>query len=118
MKEARESVFAATTVDLKELVEKKHFDKDLFDRLSVATLSLPPLRDLGNDILKIALHYVQVYNAEFKKRVQGFTESAEKALLSHSWPGNVRELANCIERAMIFVEREKIDSEDLIISSS
>jgi DNA-binding NtrC family response regulator len=79
---------------------------------------MPPLRELGDDILIIADHFVQLYSKEFKKQVKGFTESAEQVLLSHPWPGNVRELANCIERSMIFIDKERIDSKDLLISLS
>lgn len=117
-KELKVRVIAATRVDLKELVRKGEFREDLFYRLSVVFLSLPPLRELGEDILTIALHYMQVCNAQFKKRVKGFAEPAKKLLLSYPWPGNVRELANCIERAMIFVDSEQIDSGDLSILSA
>ena len=109
---------AGTKHDLKEMVERGDFQEDLYNQLNVVSLSLPPLRDLGEDILKIALHFVRVYNAEFKKNIKGFTEDAEKVLLSHPWPGNVRELVNCVERAMIFIGKDRIDSADLIIPSA
>lgn len=114
-KEVHVRLIAGTKHDLSAMIESRGFLKDLYSQLNVVTLSLPPLRDLGEDILKIALHFVRVYNTEFKKHIKGFTENAEKMLLSHSWPGNVRELANCIERAMIFIGKDKIDSSDLII---
>ena len=84
--------------------------------MNIVTITLPPLRKLGQDILIIADHFLKIYNLEFKKRAKGFTESARKKLLEYPWPGNVRELSNCLERAMIFLENEYVDDTDLIIS--
>jgi len=117
-RELKVRLIAATRKDLKEMVRKGRFSEDLYYQLSTVLFSLPPLRELGEDILAIAHHYLQIYNAQFKKRLKGFTESAEQLLLSYSWPGNVRELANCIERAMIFADGEQIDSGDLAVLSS
>ncbi|MCP4691614.1 MAG: AAA domain-containing protein [Desulfobacterales bacterium] len=108
-------VSAATNRDLKREVAEQRFREDLFYRLNVVSLTLPPLRDLDKDVLIIADHFVKLYNLEFKKRVKGFTKKAKNALLTHHWPGNIRELSNCIERAMIFTERINLDVEDLII---
>ncbi len=109
-------IIAATNRDLQKAVAEKRFREDLFYRLNVVTLTLPPLRKLGKDILTIADHFLKIYNLEFKKRSKGFTEPAKKKLLEYSWPGNVRELSNCLERAMIFLENEWVDDTDLIIS--
>jgi DNA-binding NtrC family response regulator len=109
-------VIASTNRDLRAEVADKRFRKDLFFRLNVVTLSMPPLRELGEDILTIAEHLLKRYNIEFKKKVRGFTDPARRRLLDHRWPGNVRELANCIERAMIFAEGEPIDVSDLVLS--
>jgi transcriptional regulator with PAS, ATPase and Fis domain len=110
-------VIAATSRNLQADVAQKRFREDLFFRLNVVTLSLPPLRELGDDILLIAEHLLNVYNVEFKKKVKGFTDKARRSLLDHGWPGNVRELGNCIERAMIFAEEEYIDFPELMLSS-
>ena len=109
-------VIASTNRDLQADVADKRFREDLFFRLNVVTLALPPLRELGDDILMIAEHFLNVYNVEFKKRVKGFSADARRGLLGHPWPGNVRELANCIERAMIFAEKDHIDAYDLVLS--
>jgi transcriptional regulator with PAS, ATPase and Fis domain len=109
-------IITATNRDLHKEVGEKRFREDLFYRLNVVTLTLPPLRKLGKDILIIADHFLKIYNLEFKKRAKGFTEAAKKKLLAYSWPGNVRELSNCLERAMIFLENEWVDDTDLITS--
>ena len=110
-------IIAATNRDLSKAVARKKFREDLFYRLNVVALTLPPLRKLGKDILMMADHFLKIYNMEFKKRARGFTEPAKKKLLEYSWPGNVRELSNCLERAMIFLENEWIDASDLVISN-
>ena len=109
-------VIASTNRDLQADVAAKRFREDLFFRLNVVSLPLPPLRELGDDILRIAEHLMNVYNVEFKKRVKGFSADACRELLDHPWPGNVRELGDCIERAMIFAEKEQIDASDLVLS--
>ena len=109
-------IIAATNRDLQKAVAEKRFREDLFYRLNVVTLTLPPLRKLAKDIMIMADHFLKIYNLEFKKRSKGFTEPAKKKLLEYSWPGNVRELSNCLERAMIFLENESVDDTDLIIS--
>jgi transcriptional regulator with PAS, ATPase and Fis domain len=108
-------VIASTNRDLQADVAAKRFREDLFFRLNVVTLPLPPLRELGGDILVIAEHLINRFNVEFKKRVQGFSADARQGLLDHTWPGNVRELGNCIERAMIFAEKERIDAAELVL---
>jgi transcriptional regulator with PAS, ATPase and Fis domain len=110
-------VIAATNRDLRADVGEKRFREDLFFRLNVVTLALPPLRELGDDILVIAEQLLNVYNVEFKKSVKGFTDRARRSLRDHGWQGNVRELGNCVERAMIFAEGEYIDLSDLVLSS-
>jgi transcriptional regulator with PAS, ATPase and Fis domain len=110
-------IIAATNRDLQAEVEQKTFREDLYYRLNVVRISLPPLRALGDDILLIADHLLKIFNIELKKRVTGFTRQAEQALLAYHWPGNVRELSNCIERAMIFIEKESIDAVDLVIDA-
>lgn len=108
-------IIAATNRNLAEEVAAKRFRDDLYYRLNVATLTLPPLRQIGEDILLIADHILKLYSLEFKRRVNGFTPAAQKKLREYSWPGNVRELSNCIERAMIFLESHWIDAKDLSV---
>lgn len=113
--EVKARIIAATNRNLEKAITKKTFRQDLYYRLNVVSLTMPPLRDLGEDILIIADHFLRTYNMEFKKQVKGFTEVARQALLGCPWPGNVRELNNCIERAMIFIEKEWIDKADLVV---
>jgi transcriptional regulator with PAS, ATPase and Fis domain len=108
-------VIAATNRHLQDDVDRKHFREDLFYRLNVVSIIMPPLRELGSDILIISEYLLKLFNVEFKKDVKGFTEDARQLLLNYSWPGNVRELSNCLERAMIFTEHETLDATDLVI---
>ncbi len=110
-------LIAATNRNLADLVRRGEFREDLFYRLNVINLHLPPLRKMGNDILIIADHFRQVFNMEFKKDIRGFTPQAHKKLLAYHWPGNVRELSNCIERAMIFTDGPMIEAKDLLLQS-
>lgn len=110
-------IIAATNRDLKLEIAEKRFREDLFYRLNVVSMDLPPLRELGEDVLLIADHFVRLLNVDFKKRINGFSPDARKALLAHSWPGNVRELNNCIERAMIFIDSDIIDLSDLVLTT-
>lgn len=91
----------ATNRDLGRMVSEGHFREDLFYRISVVPVILPPLREREDDILLLARHYIQEFNEKLNKRVRGFTAEAEAILLRYSWPGNVRELKNIIERVMI-----------------
>lgn len=109
-------IITATNRNLQKEVAKKNFREDLYYRLDVVSIRLPPLRELGKDILIIADHLLIIFNMEFKKKIKGFTQSAKEALLAHTWPGNVRELSNCLERAIIFSENKQIDKPDLILS--
>lgn len=109
-------IIAATNRDLQNEVYEKKFREDLYYRLNVVSLTLPPLRNLDEDILIIAHHLLTIFNMEFKKKVKGFTKSARNVMLNHKWPGNVRELSNCLERAMIFIEDDWIDESNLILS--
>ena len=108
-------IIAATNRDLQNDVYRKKFREDLYYRLNVVSLKMPPLREMGEDILTVANHFLRIFNIEFKKEVKGFTAEARQALLNYPWPGNVRELGNCIERAMIFAETEHIETADLVI---
>ena len=92
-------VLAATNKNLAELVDAAQFRSDLYYRLNVLQLTLPPLRDRGMDVLYIAQYFLQRINKTFQKEVREFSAEARQALLDYHWPGNVRELENAIERA-------------------
>lgn len=91
----------ATNRDLASMVAKGTFREDLYYRISVVPINLPPLRERNEDIISLAYYYVEEFNAKFHKGVKGFTPEAEEILKRHTWPGNVRELRNIIERIMI-----------------
>jgi len=100
-------VISATNQDLSLAMSDSKFRKDLYYRLQVVPILLPPLRERGRDILSLAKHFMEHFNRECHKDVQGLSKETEQALLSYDWPGNVRELKNVVERAMIFeVEKE------------
>jgi DNA-binding NtrC family response regulator len=107
-------VVAATNRNLQEEVKQGKFREDLFYRLNVLPISLPPLRDRADDIPRLVSFYVDVYNGEFKKHVKGVTPEAMEQLQRHSWPGNIRELRNTIERAMLLSENQMLDVEDFV----
>ena len=106
-------VVAATNRKLESEVEAGHFREDLFYRLQVLPIVLPPLRERVGDIPLLANYYIGRYNAEFRKRVRGLTPGAMAVLQEHPWPGNIRELRNAIERAMLLLEGEWIRAEDV-----
>ncbi len=116
--EADLRVIAATNRDLQNEVDEKRFREDLFYRLNVVSITMPPLRELGADIMIISEYLLKLFNVEFKKDVKGFSEDARQLLLSYSWPGNVRELSNCLERAMIFADKDTLDASELVISGN
>ena len=91
----------STNRDLSRMVAEGTFREDLFYRISVVPIVIPPLRERIDDLLLLARYYVEEFNRKFKKKVKGFTEDAEHILTAYHWPGNVRELKNIIERIMI-----------------
>jgi two-component system response regulator AtoC len=99
-------IIAATNVDIAEQIRKGRFRRDLYYRLNVIPIVLPPLHRREDDILQLAEYYLHYFNRELKKNIKGFTQSAAASLLSHDWPGNVRELRNLVEREMIFCRSE------------
>ena len=108
-------LICATNADLKEEVKGKRFRRDLFYRLKVVTLKIPPLRERGGDILLLAEHFRKDYAAKYDKPVRGFTREAKKALLKSSWEGNVRELQHAVERAVIISRDHYLNLNDLEI---
>lgn len=106
-------VIAATNKNLKKLVAEGKFREDLFYRIQVVPILVPPLRERREDILEIARFFIGAFNNEFKKSIKGFTPIAEKLMVQYDWPGNVRELRNSVERAMIFEDSDMIKVERL-----
>ncbi|MGZ4831514.1 MAG: sigma-54-dependent transcriptional regulator [Terriglobales bacterium] len=101
-------VIAASNRDLEKAVREGQFRQDLYYRLAIISIFLPPLRERKDDILPMVEFFVERYNRKFKKAIRGITEETRKLLLGHEWPGNVRELKNAIERAMILEEADKL----------
>ncbi len=106
-------VLAATNQDLQDKLRSGGFREDLYYRLKIITIALPPLRARKADILPLAQHFIQDANRRFHKNVQGFTREAEGLMLDYRWPGNVRELKNTIERILILEDAEWISPEHL-----
>jgi Nif-specific regulatory protein len=108
-------VIAATNQNLAELVRARRFREDLYFRLNVVTLDLPPLRERGEDVLLLAEHFLKHFAAQARRKAPKFTAAAKKRLLAHSWPGNVREVRNMMERLAYLApeEQDKVDAPDL-----
>jgi transcriptional regulator with PAS, ATPase and Fis domain len=100
---------AATNLDLAAAVERGTFRMDLFYRLNVFQIAIPPLRERREDILPLARHFIGIYNRSFKRAIQGVSKDAAAALLRHPWPGNVRQLRNAVERAMVMEDSPTIE---------
>jgi DNA-binding NtrC family response regulator len=111
-------VIAATNLDLQQAMRDKRFREDLYYRLSVITIPLPPLRDRPDDIPLLAYHFLRKYAARAGRRVERISVEAMRALRSHSWPGNVRELENAIERSVVMSRGDVILPGDLPTSVS
>jgi len=106
-------IVAATNQDLAEMVKEKRFREDLYYRLNVITIRVPPLRERHEDIGVLAQHYLRVYAAKNGRKLEGFSNEALERLDSYAWPGNVRELENLIERSVLLARKDRIDAEDL-----
>ena len=106
-------VFAATNQDLVQLVREKKFREDLYYRLNVVTLELPPLRERGDDVLLLADFFLQSFAQKARRVVPKFTAAARRRLQQHPWPGNVRELRNLMERLAYLSDEDRIDVTDL-----
>ena len=101
-------VIAASNRDLEKAVREGHFRQDLYYRLAIIAIFIPPLRERKEDILPLVDFFVDRYNRRFRKSVRGITDDTRRLLLQHSWPGNVRELKNSIERAMILEDEQQL----------
>ena len=106
-------ILCATNQDLRQEMEAGRFREDLYYRLSVVEIHVPPLRERREDIPQLVTHFIEKYNREFNKECPGMSPQAMRAVMAYSWPGNIRELSNVIERAMIFSEGRPIAEKDL-----
>jgi transcriptional regulator with PAS, ATPase and Fis domain len=106
-------IIAATNVDLVDAVARGAFREDLYYRLNVVHVAVPPLRERAADIPLLVRHFIERYNHEFGKRIEGPTPEALEALCAYRWPGNVRELQNVVERSAVLVDGDTIGMDDL-----
>ncbi len=106
-------ILAATNADLTEMLASGEFREDLLYRLNTVEIRLPPLRERTEDIVTLALYFLELHRSRYRNAVEGFADDAIQALLGHSWPGNVRELEHSVERAVLMAQGDFIHSEDL-----
>ena len=106
-------LITATNRDLSAMVAQGLFREDLYYRLNVVSVEMPPLRERKDDILALAMFFVKKFAGELKKKIDGLDSEAQKMLMRHNWPGNIRELENAIERAILMTEGQHIGAEDL-----
>ncbi len=111
-------IITATNIDLENAAREGKFRSDLFYRLNVVPIALPPLRGRTEDIPLLARHFLKKYAFEYEKNVFDFTAEAIRILLLHNWPGNVRELENVVERAVIFAGQKDIQCDEIGLSRS
>jgi len=108
-------IVAATNRDLEAMVSRQEFRPDLYYRLNVLPLYVPPLRERKEDIAELATHFLKRYARETNKQINGFSDSAMEGMLTYAWPGNVRELENAIERAAVMTRQHTISASDLML---
>jgi DNA-binding NtrC family response regulator len=108
---------AATNRDLRAEVAASRFREDLYFRLAVIPIHLPPLRERREDVLPLAQHFLAKWNSELSRKIGGWTPEVESYLLRHAWPGNVRELENTIERGVVLARGDCIGLDDLLVDS-
>jgi NtrC-family two-component system response regulator AlgB len=113
VRRANVRVIAASNRNLESAVEGGRFREDLFYRLNVIALCLPPLRERPSDLMPLAAGYLQFFARQCGKRIRGFAPATEQTLTSYAWPGNLRELRNVVERAVILATGEEIEPSDL-----
>jgi len=106
-------VIAATNQNLAEMVRQKKFRQDLFFRLNVVSLELPPLRERGDDVILLAEHFLDDFCRKARRKRVKLSPEARKRLLTHNWPGNIRELRNLTERLAYLLPGDRIEAEDL-----
>lgn len=113
VREANVRVIAATNRDLRDSIASGHFREDLYYRLNVISVTVPPLRDRPADLNRFARDYLEFFSNQLGRKIEGFSESGRSALMRHSWPGNLREMRNAIERATILTRGNQVEAEDL-----
>jgi DNA-binding NtrC family response regulator len=106
-------IIAATNRDLKKAIEEGRFRADLYYRLNVISIQIPPLRERREDIPLLVDHFVEKFNIEMGKQIRGVSEEAMRMLMDSDWPGNARELRNVIERAMVVAKANAINGSDI-----
>src|SRR5207302_3913130 len=106
-------LIAATNIDLEKAVKDGKFREDLYYRINVIPIKLPPLRERPEDIPQLSEFFLRRYNTRFRKRIQGVTDSTMALLRKYWWPGNIRELENLIERLVAVSDKDYIAEEDL-----
>jgi len=106
-------IIAATNRDLKKAIEEGKFREDLYYRLNVISILIPPLRERKEDIPLLVDHFTEKFNIEMKKEIEGISPEALNIAMEYDWPGNVRELENTIERAIVVTKGNLIKAEDL-----
>jgi len=106
-------IIAATNIDISKAMEEGRFREDLYYRIGVVTVNLPPLRSRGDDILLLANMFLRKFSTDCNKKVRGYSLEAEQSLTSYSWPGNVRELENKVQRAVLMVTGNLVEADDL-----
>jgi DNA-binding NtrC family response regulator len=110
-------VIAATNRDLRDLIRQGRFREDLYYRLNVINITIPPLRDRKDDIAELAGYFLEKYGQKLSKTIEGFTPEALALLSGYPWPGNVRELENVVERAAILCDADQVGTKDLSITA-
>ncbi len=105
-------IISATNRDLEQMVERNLFRRDLFHRLNVVSIEIPPLRDREEDVVLLANNFIQEFNKQFNKSVKKLDKDIQHLLMGYTWPGNVRELRNTIERAVLLCENKKLSLKD------
>ena len=106
-------IISATHRDIQSMIQKNTFRRDLYYRLNVVPIYIPPLRERGFDIIILARHFLYHFSKVYKKNILGFTRECERFLMNYSYPGNIRELRNLIEYAIIFEEDDIIGIENI-----
>lgn len=111
-------LISATNAEILKLVQEGAFREDLLYRINTVVINMPPLRERGNDILLIAVHYLKKYADKYGKNYTGLSKTAKDKLLNYSWPGNIRELKHCMERAIILADKSSFEAADFQLEES
>lgn len=107
-------IIAATNCDLKNMVKRHQFREDLYYRLRVLYLSLPPIRDRGSDIMELCQHFMDKINQDMEHRIEGLSDDAKTLIMTYSWPGNIRQLQNILSISMFLCDVKILQKKHLI----